>query len=203
MSIPARNRPRALAAAARRARRARPTSPRVRRKRPADARAGVAVAAEEQPVPQHDDERRGDHDFLGRHAAGTDRDRGGTPPPPARGIAGGANRAVERREVAEPHQRLDALHDVSHRFGVERVDGPQERNRGRCGGRDGAEAVAQRGRDQRAPHDAEERERREQVDDQIERVVPHTLRANCVAASGGSPGPAGASASRTSAGASA
>ena len=80
--------------------------------------------------------------------------------------------AVERGQIEKAHQRLDALHDVGDRTGLERVHDEDERDDQGERRRRRGETILQRRRQQRAPRDAEQQERGGQVNEEVGRVVP-------------------------------
>lgn len=115
--------------------------------------AAARLAGREDPVPQHDHQWRCRHHFLGAHAARATPHRCDDPGRRARPIAR-ANRAIDRAEVEETHQRLDALDDVGDRTRLDRVDHPQQRDRGGERRRRGSNVRPHALRRQRASRDA-------------------------------------------------
>ena len=79
--------------------------------------------------------------------------------------------AVERRQVEQAHQGLDALHDVGDRSRLERMHHEHERHDQRQRRRRTGESIPQRRRQERAPRDAEHQERGGQVNEEVGGVV--------------------------------
>jgi len=89
---------------------------------PLQRRAAAHLLRREEPVPRHDDQRRGDHRLLGRHAQ---RARDDGRDDPSRTVDR-SDRSVEREEREQSHQRLCALDNVRDRAGLKRMDRPQQ-----------------------------------------------------------------------------
>src|SRR5690606_14105189 len=79
----------------------------------------------------------------------------------------GTNRAVEREQQEESHQRLGALDDVGDGRGLKRVDDPEQRDGSRQRDRVRAEPLGEYRALKRAPAEAIERQRGEDMDDEI------------------------------------
>jgi len=83
------------------------------------------VSGDERAVKEEEEDRGGGHHFLGAHA---EQAGGGGEAKPAAGMRGleGAEEKVERQQIEQRHERLDALHDVGDGFGLERVERPEQ-----------------------------------------------------------------------------
>ena len=143
--------------------------------------------ADKSPVVEPDDQRRGHHDLLGRHAEETAGERECGPSLFSR--PGGAARAVARyagagvpdetiqsQQVKEPHERLRPLRDVGDRFGLEGMHDPEDRHgqRGKAGpARPEPRAAAGTGLHglEGAPDDSEKRQGRQDMDRKVQRVI--------------------------------
>src|SRR5204863_4220757 len=79
-----------------------------------------------------------------------------------------ANRRVLGEQIEEPHEQLGALRDVSHGVGLERMDEPDRRRHQRERPGRGDEA---RRAGERSPDDAEQDQRREDVQREIEGMI--------------------------------
>ena len=82
-----------------------------------------------------------------------------------------ADKAVERQKIEKPHQRLHPLDDVRDRLGLQRVEHPDQCDAEGEGGRGLAEPRRENWQGQRPPHDPEQRERGEEMDGEVERVI--------------------------------
>ena len=137
--------------------------------RPAPAQRFAERSGEENPIVEKDRQRRGGDRLLGQHPQEAGGERGGVPAArPHRERS--ARDAVQSEQVEEPRERLRALDDVGHRFGLERVDLPDQRRREGQRRRRALEARAQGRQVQRQAHQPEQRQRRQDVHDDVEGV---------------------------------
>ena len=128
-------------------------------------------AGDEAPVVEQRHQRRGDHDLLAAHSQRARRDRAGAPcarPPRARG----ADETIKRQQKKDPMSDSARCDEVCHRLRQQRVDRPEQRHAERDRRGDPfAEPPRDRGKFQRPAREAEERQRRQQVNRQVQLMV--------------------------------
>ena len=124
---------------------------------------------EEAVIGQHHHRRHG-HDLFRAHAHRARGDRRRIPGARPRRLRA-PNHAIEREQEEQPHQQLGPLHDVGDALGLQRVHDPDQRRRERHPWRRVAVPLTQAGTQQRAPYDPVQRQRRHDVDGQVEGVI--------------------------------
>ncbi len=129
---------------------------------------GGEAAADEGPVVEDDQQRRGRHGLLRGHARQAGEEGKGEPAlkggrRPAALPLRAADEAVEREEVPKPHERFRALDHIGDGFGLQGMHRPKEPERACAGKR------------QDPAGDAEERQPRQDMDRQVEEMVAPDL----------------------------
>ncbi len=79
--------------------------------------------------------------------------------------------AVQRQQEEQTAERFRALRDADDRFGLERMQRPEQGRQKGERARRRAKAPAQHGAGQRPPHHAQQGERRQRVNRHIQRVI--------------------------------
>ena len=141
---------------------------------------GAKAAGDERAVVEERQQRSGHDHFLGADAGQAGQDGKGEPEPAAarRDRRRAAGEAVERQQVAQAHQRLGALGQVGHRFGLHRVPRPERAHQESQDRRVGAEARREQRPPQRAPHQGEQDPSGQDVNAEVDRMIAEYLGAS-------------------------